>query len=454
MSDLRKTLITMPALLRRFADSHLRSALIGAATSLTVKVAAAAAGVGLTVLIARRFGTTGSGTWVLANTFLMIAGYVALCGLDYGTIRAIAIYKATDRWAAIRAWTWTGVAILAVSSIPVTLAVWAGTPWLRRILGESGQFASLMQIMALGVAPYTALRLTAGLLRGLRRFAFADMLDSGLIPATLSILILALDVRSLDTAGALYVGIASAGAIGGLLAWFVILGGQGRPRDRLLPAEALTRSLPMAGTVLATLATPWIMTLCLARFATTAEVGIFRVALQFALLLGFLLNAAETGLSPQIAALHSQGKLKELLNSARQITLLLVVLGGGASLALLIFTKAFLSIMGPEFEAGATAMRILIAAQIFNLATGPVGSFMVMTGLERVSFRNALAGGLTVLVLSALLVPRFGIEGAAIAGGASTVLRNLIATIVVWRVHGLFLPLGVMRARRPEAGEA
>ena len=83
--------------LRRFGDARLRSALAGSAVSFGTKLAASAAGIGLTVLIARRFGAAGSGSWVLATTILMIAGYVALCGLDYSTTRAVAIYRSEDR---------------------------------------------------------------------------------------------------------------------------------------------------------------------------------------------------------------------------------------------------------------------------------------------------------------------------------------------------------------------
>ena len=63
------------------------------------------------------------------------------------------------------------------------------------------------------------------------------------------------------------------------------------------------------------------MTLFLARFANTADVGIFRVGMQFALLLSFLLQAVETGMSPQIAALHSQGKLHDLLGAGGKSTM-------------------------------------------------------------------------------------------------------------------------------------
>ena len=92
-------------------------------------------------------------------------------------------------------------------------------------------------------------------------------------------------------------------------------------------------------------------------------------------------------------------------------------------------------------------MRILIAAQFFNLATGPTGSFLNMTGLERTSFRNGIIGAALVVILSVLLIPHFGTIGAAIASAASTVFRNSAATVAVWRRHGLFLPLGIVRRK-------
>lgn len=440
----------MRAIQRLMADGHLRSALLASMASLATKLAAAAAGVLLTFLVARRFGAAGSGAWVLSTTILTIAGYICLCGLDYSTTRAVAIHRAAGQWAAVRSWTWTGLLIIACVGAPLTFAVHQVSPWLARSLSEGPLFAALMQTMALAIAPYAIIRFSAGAFRGARRFALADGLDSGVVSAGLAVSILVLDLQRLGDIANAYIAISAFAAAAGFAGWIASLRGQPGGTDPLAPREALVRSLPLAGTVLATLASPWIVTLFLAKFATITEVGVYRVALQFALLLGFLLNAAETGLSPQIAALHSQSKLNELSNAAKRITGLLMLLGGLPALILLLFAGWFLSIMGPEFPQGATAMRILIAAQIFNLATGPVGTFMVMTGLGRHSFWNALAGTALVLALSVLLVPWLGTAGAAIASAAATVFRNAVATVIVWRVHGLFLPLGIIRPVAPK----
>jgi O-antigen/teichoic acid export membrane protein len=332
---------------------------------------------------------------------------------------------------------------LAGSSVTVVLLLTRGL--LARVLSEGPTFAGMMIPFALAIAPYAWLRFAASSLRGVRRFAASDALEGAAVPSMLVLLTLILGIRNLTHLADAYLAASVTVAAGGLASWFLILRGKPAGLEPVAPRDALTRSLPLAGTVLATLASPWIVTLFLAGAASTAEVGVYRVSLQFAQLLGFLLTAVEAGLSPQIAALHSQGKLAELAGAAKRLTLLLIVLGGIPSIILLIFTKTFLSLFGPEFPSGATAMRILIAAQMVNLATGPVGSFMVMSGLERASFRNAIMSMVLVLSISILLIPSLGTVGAAIAGGSAMVFRNLMATYIVWRRRGLFLPLGLVR---------
>lgn len=432
---------------RRTTDGHLSAALLGSVVSLATKLAAAAAGVALTFLVARRFGAAGSGSWVLANTILQIASSIALCGLDYGSTRAIAVFSAAGRWGGARAWTWTGVLIVLTVGGLVTLATWLTSPLIARALSEDATSATVLEIMTFAIIPQAVVRLAAGSFRGVRRFAIGDFMESGMVSGLLALLILTANLKRLDhvALGAVAAGVLTAAI--GLGGWLAVLRRNPAVKEPLMVRDALARSVPLGGTVLASMAGPWVVTLFLAHNASTAEVGVYRVALQFALLLGFLLTAVETALSPQIAALHSQNKLAELSNSAKQMTLLLLFVGGVPCLILLLFSGFFLSILGPEFPEGATAMRILIAGQLFNIATGPVGSFMAMTGLERSSFRNSIIGAGIVVVLSLVLIPHFGTIGAAIASATATIFRNSAATVVVWRRHGLFLPLGIVRQK-------
>jgi O-antigen/teichoic acid export membrane protein len=432
----------MLSFLRRFTHGHLRGALIGSALSLASKLATAGLGFGITILIARKFGAAGSGTWVLCNTILMMAGYVVLCGLDIGTTRAIAVYRAGEEWSKARAWAWTGVIVVGSLGALVSVGIWLGLEPLAKALKEGPEFVSVMGILCLGILSSAMVRLIGGLLRGFSQFVAAEVLESAVVPFCIGVTALTVGLNSLEQAAYIYSAAMLAAATVGFVIWSFLLAGRGKPSAPLMPRLALTQSLPLAGAVLATLATPWTMTLFLARFASTADIGIFRVGIQFSLLLSFLLGAVETGMSPQVAALYSQGKLHELLNATKQMTLLLILGGGGFSMILIIFAPQLLGLLGPEFPRGATAMRILLCGQILKLLSGPVGSYMVMTGLGHRSFLNAIGGAIAVLVLCAALIPFLGVEGAAIAGAMSTFVRYFGDTYVLWRVHGIFLPLG------------
>lgn len=432
------------------SDIHLRQALVGSIVALSTKLVTAGLGFAVTILIAREFGAAASGIWALALTCVMVAGSVSLCGLDYGSTRAVSVYRAENAWPEIWSWTLTATVILGAAGLIASFAMHSGSELIARALDEDSNFAALLRSLSFAIIPYAALRLIGGQLRGVRRFALAELLEGIFIPSALALLAVFSGFTTLAQLADVYVAGALTGAVAGLAVWFAFLGGKGLPPASLRPREALRRSLPLSGAVLVLMASPWIMTLSLAKFASMAEVGVLRVVLQFTILLGFLLTAVETSLSPQIAALHSQNRLADLLNSTKKMTAVMLLAGGVPAFVLFFFSEHLLNYLGPEFATGATAMRILLVGQIVNLATGPVGSFMAMTGMERLSFRNAVVGTVIVLVVCALLTPTLGIVGAAIAGAASAVYRNLALSVIIWRKHGVILPLGWSRPNQQQ----
>jgi O-antigen/teichoic acid export membrane protein len=84
------------------------------------------------------------------------------------------------------------------------------------------------------------------------------------------------------------------------------------------------------------------------------------------------------------------------------------------------------TVFGAAFSSGTTSLAILAAGQLINAATGPVGVLLNMTGRERKTARgHAVALGVQ-LVSGVVLIPRWGVEGAAAATALSVAARNLI----------------------------
>jgi O-antigen/teichoic acid export membrane protein len=88
---------------------------------------------------------------------------------------------------------------------------------------------------------------------------------------------------------------------------------------------------------------------------------------------------------------------------------------------------------GPEFAVGATALAILCFGQLLCVITGPVGSLLMMTGHERDAVKGTLAALIVTIVLAMILIPNWGLNGAATATASGMVLRNGINCWHVFR---------------------
>ena len=116
---------------------------------------------------------------------------------------------------------------------------------------------------------------------------------------------------------------------------------------------------------------------------------------------------------------------------------------------LLVFGQRFLLIFGAEFTTGRAALSILSAGQLINVAMGAVGLLLVMTGHERDAAKGIGIGALLNIILNALMIPRWGLEGAAIANAGSIIAWNVLLALWVYRRLGIdataFGPVNVRR---------
>ena len=159
------------------------------------------------------------------------------------------------------------------------------------------------------------------------------------------------------------------------------------------------------------------------------DTGIYVVAARAAEALSLVMAAANTTLAPNIARLHKandRAALQRLLTAAARRVML-------ATLPLAIVLIALASplltwLYGQEYAEGATALRILAIAQLVIVAGGPLGTVLDMSGFERVNLFSMTVAVVINGVLNLVLIPRFGITGAA----ASTLIGVLFARCVLW----------------------
>jgi O-antigen/teichoic acid export membrane protein len=151
----------------------------------------------------------------------------------------------------------------------------------------------------------------------------------------------------------------------------------------------------------------------------------------------FAIGAVNAALAPMISALHASGKVKELQRvvtlAARGIAFFCVPAG----LVLVFAGEPILGLFGAEFKAGYRALVILAGGQLVNALSGSVGLLTMMTGHQGRAVRVVAVCVLLNILLNAILIPRFGIAGAAAATAATTILSNLLLLVYVVRHLGI-----------------
>ncbi|MEO1222542.1 MAG: MATE family efflux transporter, partial [Pseudomonadota bacterium] len=156
------------------------------------------------------------------------------------------------------------------------------------------------------------------------------------------------------------------------------------------------------------------------------DVGLFQPIARISMLLMLPLNAMGIAFSPRVSGLYAEGKINEIRAIARVHTLTatgLLILGG---LFIGLVAPYLLMLFGNEFTVAAPLVWFLVAGRIVQAACGPGMELLGMTGnTGRANSSIAISIG-TEAALAALLIPAYGLTGAAIAAGLGLALRGIL----------------------------
>ena len=87
-------------------------------------------------------------------------------------------------------------------------------------------------------------------------------------------------------------------------------------------------------------------------------------------------------------------------------------------------------LFGPDYIQSAAVLNIYIWSGVFVFLGVASGKWFLAENLQKYSFYNAVAGGISNIILNLLLIPEFGIKGAAIATIISYGISSYLAMIL------------------------
>jgi O-antigen/teichoic acid export membrane protein len=157
----------------------------------------------------------------------------------------------------------------------------------------------------------------------------------------------------------------------------------------------------------------------------TEAVGIYMAIIRGTQLISFILIAVNNVLAPTFASLYAQNHREQLQKVISQSSRGILFISLPIAASLIIFGHWYLLLFGSEFIQGKNALIVLSIGQLINTATGSVGVLLNMTGHERYTTISVSASALLNVIGNALLIPLWGINGAAIATTISMIFFNL-----------------------------
>lgn len=173
------------------------------------------------------------------------------------------------------------------------------------------------------------------------------------------------------------------------------------------------------------------------RLTDPAQAGIYNIASRNATLSHMIMVAFNTFFSPTVSALYSAGRLADLQTLFRRASLWILIAGAPLVALTLGLADPLMRLFGADFAAGAPALAILSAGQMVNIGTGLIATALLMAGYQTAVLVCNLAALLLTAGLCLVLVPLWGLSGAAVAMSLSVVLLNL--TLSVWGYRRLGL---------------
>jgi O-antigen/teichoic acid export membrane protein len=161
-------------------------------------------------------------------------------------------------------------------------------------------------------------------------------------------------------------------------------------------------------------------------YLNAREVGIYSVAASMVAFVGLFLQSLNQIFAPTIAELYTKHEHDLLQRLYQTLTKWSFALTIPLALGIVIFATPLMGIFGRDFREGWPVLVIATVGQLVSCGVGSVGFLLLMSDQQNRMVRAQAITVCLALALNFLLIPRWGIVGAAVASGATNISLNLL----------------------------
>ena len=206
----------------------------------------------------------------------------------------------------------------------------------------------------------------------------------------------------------------------GKFSWSAL--GMVRPKFELRGLYAYALSIALNSSI--SLALFWADLFQLGIFANAQTVKIYRACMQVVVAFDVIWTAFSAAAGPIFPVLIFERRFEQLRNTYLAAVHVATLLATPLFLLIVCNASDILGILGPRFTAGALPLSILAFGHLVKICFGSAAVLLIVGGRQRLEAINGVIAAVLNIVLNYLLIPRFGLLGAAVATGSSLVVLS------------------------------
>lgn len=168
-------------------------------------------------------------------------------------------------------------------------------------------------------------------------------------------------------------------------------------------------------------------------FLSPERVAVYFAAAKTMALVHFIYFAVKAGAAPRFSALYSSGDMDALDRFVKQTARWTFYPTIAMGAFVMVFGQFILSMFGESFVEGYSVMAILLIGILAKACIGPGEVLLSMAGQQKICtiiYAIALTAN---LCLNFILIPMFGIMGAAIATAGAMFIEAILLFIVIYK---------------------
>jgi O-antigen/teichoic acid export membrane protein len=171
----------------------------------------------------------------------------------------------------------------------------------------------------------------------------------------------------------------------------------------------------------------WLDVLLVAVLASPSQAAIYAAASRFITAGTLVLQALRVAIAGDVSASLARRDTERVGLVYSTASQWVVLSSWPLYLVMAVFAPTVLRVFGESYPAGSHALTVLCVAMLVNLAAGNVGTVLLMGGRSTWVLMDKGAALAINVGANLVLVPRFGITGAAVAWAAAIVLDSVLA---------------------------